>query len=68
MAAKLNVLAGAYAPIDVASAITEAETLFNTYTPNQVKYLSSSKKEKFLKLAELLEKYNEGKIGPGHCD
>ena len=68
MAAKLNVLAGAYAPIDVASAITEAETLFNTYTPNQVKYLSSSKKEKFLKLAELPEKYNEGKIGSGHCD
>ena len=68
MAAELNVLAGTYAPNDVANAITEANTLFDNYTPWQVKYLSSSKKEQFIKLSDLLAKYNEGKIGPGHCD
>lgn len=55
MAAKLNVLNGAGAPANVLSAITTAETYFSTGTGN------------ITGLASLLDDYNNGLIGPGHC-
>ena len=55
MAAKLNVLNGASAPANVLSAISTAETYFSTGTGN------------ITGLATLLDNYNNGLIGPGHC-
>jgi len=69
VAATLNRLAGA----DV-SAVTEflqeAESLLGTYTPAQVASLrgSSPVRARFVALAAVLDAYNNGLIGPGHCD
>nr|WP_279232074.1 hypothetical protein [Thermus albus] len=65
IAAKLNVLKGAYAPPEVLAAIAWAENFFNTYTPssNFTKTLSNQARS----YASLLGQYNEGYIGPGHC-
>jgi hypothetical protein len=68
MAAKLNVLAGAN-PAAVSTALSDAETLFNTYTPAQIGALSGSNnlRKQFIALAGTLGSYNEGLTGPGHC-
>ncbi len=68
IAAKLNMLNGASSPDVVYDAFQEAKLLFETYTPKQVAKGSKTLKAKFVKLGEILAKYNEGKIGPGHCD
>ena len=70
MAARLNVLDGASAPSSVTDAIASATTLFQTYTPAQIGALKSSDalRKQFVDLAGLLGSYNEGLIGPGHCD
>ena len=69
IAAVLNGLAGAPAPAEVASAIADAEDLFNTYTPAQTAGWKGNQGERqeFLELASILAAYNEGEIGPGHC-
>jgi hypothetical protein len=56
MAAKLNVLNGASAPSSVTAAITAAEAYFSSGTGN------------ITGLASTLGNYNEGLIGPGHCE
>jgi hypothetical protein len=56
MAAKLNVLNGASAPSSVTSAIAAAEAYFTSGTGD------------ITGLASTLGSYNEGLIGPGHCD
>lgn len=70
IAAKLNTLRGASAPDDVMHAIKEAEKLFQQYTPAQIGALKGSNpvRKKFIAYAALLDKYNNGEIGPGHCD
>ena len=70
MAARLNVLDGASAPAGVTSAISTATGLFGTYTPAQINALSSKDalRKQFIDLAGILGSYNEGTIGPGHCD
>jgi hypothetical protein len=70
MAARLNILNGASAPAAVSSAITTATGLFGTYTPAQIGALSGSNalRKQFIALAGTLGSYNEGLIGPGHCD
>ena len=70
MAARLNVLDGASAPASVTNAIAAATTLFETYTPGQISALKSSDslRKQFVELAGVLGSYNEGLIGPGHCD
>ncbi len=70
IAAKLNVENGAWAPASVASAIADAEALFGTYTPGQVAGLKGNNavRKQFVALAGLLGSYNEGAVGPGHCD
>jgi hypothetical protein len=70
MAARLNLLAGAAAPANVTSAVSSATSLFETYTPAQIGALkgSNSVRQQFISLAETLGAYNEGQIGPGHCD
>ncbi|MDQ2690951.1 MAG: hypothetical protein M3Y68_02850 [Chloroflexota bacterium] len=69
MAAKLNVLNGASAPAEVQAALTQAESLFNTYTPSQVAAFrgNNATRKQFVDLATILDKYNNGLIGPGHC-
>lgn len=70
MAARLNILNGASAPASVTNAIASATSLFNTYTPTQIGALkgNNSLRQQFLSLAGTLASYNEGAIGPGHCD
>jgi hypothetical protein len=65
MAAKLNVLNGASNA--VASQMSQAESLFATYTPANASTASSTVKAQFTNLASTLGSYNEGAIGPGKC-
>jgi hypothetical protein len=68
IAVQLNVLAGAaLTPAEVADAFAEATTLFETYTPDDVKN-SKTLKAEFTALNDILDQYNEGLIGPGHCE
>jgi hypothetical protein len=69
IAAQLNVLAGADDSA-IATAFSSATTLFNTYTPAQVGALKGNNaiRQQFISLAGTLGSYNEGLIGPGHCD
>jgi hypothetical protein len=66
MAAKLNILNGAASTSAVDSALASATTFFNTYTPSST--LSKTVRQNALAWASTLDKYNNGIIGPGHCD
>lgn len=68
IAAQLNFLNGASSTPEVTDAINAATTLFNTYTPAQWSSLPKSVKNQFKSLANILDQYNNGIIGPGHCD
>jgi len=65
IAASLNILNGASAPSQVTAALDWAETFFGTYTPTST--LSRSVRSQALSYASLLDSYNNGYIGPGHC-
>lgn len=69
MAAKLSIMNGADGSA-VASEIAAAEALFAAYTPAQIGALrgNSALRAQFLALAGTLDNYNNGLIGPGHCD
>jgi hypothetical protein len=60
IAAKLNVAAGASMPANVQTAYNGATTYFNGG--------SSPSRSTLIQWADMLASYNEGKIGPGHCD
>ena len=70
IAAELNGLNGT----SLAAVQTEfdaATVLFETYTPAQVaafKGKTAAIRNQFIALAEVLDDYNNGIIGPGHCD
>lgn len=70
IAAGLNQLNGATVPEEVQTALTEAIALFGLYTPADIGALAANDelKQQFISLAELLDDYNNGSIGPGHCD
>lgn len=70
IAAKLNTLKGAYAPEEVLDAMAEAEAIFNAYTPAQIGALKGNDplRQEMIEYATLLDRYNNGIIGPGHCD
>jgi hypothetical protein len=65
MAAKLNILNGASTTPAVDAAITWAENFFNSFAPTAG--LSKSVRNQVLAQATLLDNYNNGLIGPGHC-
>ncbi len=65
MAAKLNVLAGASASA-LGNALTTSEAFFAVSTPSTP--LTASQRAALLGLATLLDQFNNGEIGPGHCD
>ena len=67
MAAKLNVLNGAGTTTAVATAIASAEALFNSLASGSVT-LTSAQTRTARTLASTLDQYNNGLIGPGHCD
>ena len=72
IAAVLNQLDGAAVPANVQAAIDAAEDLFMEYTPAEVAAAKGKGgkelRAQFTSLAGLLASYNEGLIGPGHCD
>jgi hypothetical protein len=70
MAAKLNMLNGASVPPEVQTAFDQATVLLGTYTPAQIAALkaTNSIRKQFIALAGTLASYNEGSIGPGHCN
>lgn len=69
IAAQLNFLDGASAPAAVQTAFNTATMLFNTYTPAQIAALpgNNSVRKQFVNLAKILDDYNNGITGPGHC-
>jgi hypothetical protein len=56
-------------PPDVAMAMTDADTLFKTYTPAQIGALKGNDpiRARFINDAGILSNFNAGGIGPGHC-
>lgn len=69
IAAELNKLAGAASTPEVDAALSSSKTLFETYTPDQIAALKGNDalRQQFIALADTLDKYNNGLIGPGHC-
>ncbi|MFC1789775.1 hypothetical protein ACFLYY_02230 [Patescibacteria group bacterium] len=61
-----------YVPTEVTDAMSDAEVLFNTYSPTEVEGMKGKNgketRNEFIELAGILGGYNEGLIGPGHCD
>ena len=60
IAAELNQLSGASIPTNVKEAFNKAKNLFAN--------IETADRHEWLTLAELLNDYNSGLIGPGHCD
>lgn len=69
IAAELNFLSGAYSGA-VDDEFAEAKALLEMYTPAQVAAMAnnSAVKKSFTTLGGILDNYNNGIIGPGHCD
>lgn len=65
MAARLNVLNGAASTPEVDAALVWATNFFNTYTPSSS--LPSAVLSQARNYASLLDGYNNGVTGPGHC-
>lgn len=70
MAAVLNKLNGASSTTAVDAAIAAATTYFSNpaNTPSSALNLSKSARATLLGYASTLGSYNQGTIGPGHCD
>jgi hypothetical protein len=68
IAADLNFLNCAD-PTAAQTAFNEATVLLQTYTPDEIAALRgrSPTRRMFISLAETLDDYNNGYIGPGHC-
>ncbi|MFZ6027966.1 MAG: hypothetical protein ACOYYS_09635 [Chloroflexota bacterium] len=64
IAARLNQLNGAD-PSVIDAELANAETLFNTYAPDA--NLPKAVRQEFVRVAAVLDDYNNGLIGPGHC-
>jgi len=68
IAAKLNILNGASITAKVNTAIIDAESFFGDYTPESALGISRKDQQAIRAIATLLDYYNNGLIGPGHCD
>ncbi len=64
IAAELNLLNGASSTPEVDAAIAWATNIFSTKNPNQI---TGPLRAQALSYATLLDNYNNGLIGPGHC-
>ena len=67
IAAYLNVLNEADIPAEVLEAWEDAQVLFETYTPGEVGNLRGRAANEWRGLAEILDDYNNGLLGPGKC-
>ena len=67
IAAELNALNGADFTA-AQSAFTAATALFVGANPDDIKKLKGDDKAEWIDLATILDNYNNGLIGPGHCD
>jgi len=68
IAAELNVLNEAQIPAEVLAAWDEATGLFELYTPEEIGSRQNRElRAQFLAIASMLDDYNNGLIGPGHC-
>lgn len=67
IAALMNQYNGANVSV-VSTQMSQAATIFATYTPLQIKNGSKTLKAQVTALASALEAYNSGATGPGHCD
>ncbi len=69
IAANLNFLNGAD-PTDAQDAFDDATALFIKWKPSQIKKLKGNHpvRKQFLAAKDVLDDYNNGDIGPGHCD
>jgi hypothetical protein len=69
IAAQLNIDNGASMPAEVETAFKAAFVLFNTAgnTPEYVGTLKGAAKNVWINLAMILDDYNNGITGPGHC-
>lgn len=64
-AARLNILNGASSTATVDSTLASATTFFNTYGPNTT--FTKAQKTQLATWANILDQYNNGVTGPGHC-
>ena len=69
IAAYLNHEADAASTPEVDAAMSRAVTFFNSYTPDQVAARNFNRPARSQAIADanLLDRYNNGLIGPGHC-
>lgn len=67
IAAELNMLNGSSVTPEVQAAFDDATALLSAYTPDQVGALKGKQKKAWSDLAAVLDAYNNGYIGPGHC-
>jgi hypothetical protein len=69
IAAQLNQLAGASITGAAAAAFADGLTLLSSHTPSEIGALSGDDplRQQFISLAGILDDYNNGVIGPGHC-
>lgn len=64
---KLSIADGA-TDADIASELADADAFLNTYDWTDWRSLSKSEKHDVLNLMSTFDDYNNGYIGPGHCD
>lgn len=67
LAAKLNIANGADGSA-VSSVISAADAFLSTYGPSSWTSLSKAQQKQVLQWMSTLDSYNNGYIGPGHCD
>lgn len=67
IAAELNILAGADGSA-ISAEYDEAETLFETYSPQEFAQLGKAERADAIHLAETLDDYDNGRLGPEKCD
>jgi hypothetical protein len=70
IAAQLNLLNGALIPSDVEVALGAATDLLEVHTPAAIGALSGKDelRKEFVRAAGILDGYNNGLVGPGHCE
>ena len=68
IATSINILNGAD-PSEIQDAYDNATDLFEMYTPEEIGALKGNNpiRQEFIGLKSMLAQYNEGEIGPGHC-
>lgn len=66
MAARLNIISGASTTAEVDACMSFAASFFASKTPSST--LTRALRAQVLACASTLDSYNNGAIGPGHCD